>query len=62
MSTAVVFTGFLNWDWRSVAHPQLLKPIEIIREHFAKKAEDLRETILKDVGKRRPPLVSPFVC
>ena len=59
MSTVVqqgVFVGFPNRNWQAVTHSQLLQPIEIIREHFAKKAEDLRKTILKDVGERRPPL------
>ena len=54
MSTVVrqgVFVGFPNRDWQAVTHPQLLKAVESVREHFAEKAEDLRETILKDVSK-----------
>ena len=59
MSTVVrqgVFVGSPNRDWQAVTHPQLLKAVESVREHFAEKAEDLRETILKDVFERRPPL------
>ena len=59
MSTVVrqgVFVGFPNRDWQAVTHPQLLKAVESVREHFAEKAEDLRETILKDVSKGQPPV------
>ncbi len=59
MSTVVqqgVFVGFPNRDWQAATHPQLLKPVESVREHFAQKAKNLRETILKDVSEGQPPL------